>query len=66
VSTSTEARREELRASIARSETELRHAVRELRAARQAAPTIEERIVVRPTPWLVGAFAIGLWLAVAD
>ena len=59
-------RREELRASIARREAALRDAWRDLHAVRQPSHTIEERVTLRPTPWLVGAFAIGLWLATGD
>jgi hypothetical protein len=62
----TSARREELRASIARREAALRDAWRDLRVVHGPSHTIEERVALRPTPWLVGAFAIGLWLAAGD
>lgn len=61
-----ETRRERLRTSIARDQAELQAALRDLRTATSARPAVEERIARRPAPWLVGAFAIGLWLATGD
>ena len=54
--------RELLRQSIERDEAELRDAVDELKAAVQSELSLRSHIVSHPLPWLVGGFAVGLWL----
>jgi hypothetical protein len=55
--------KEALRASIERSEAELRDAVEELTTAVKNDITIGTYIVERPWAWLFGGFAFGLLLS---
>jgi len=55
--------KEALRASIERSEADLREAVEELTTAVKNDITIGSYIVERPWTWLIGGFAFGLLLS---
>jgi hypothetical protein len=55
--------KEALRASIERSEAELRDAVEELTTAVKNDITIGTYIAERPWAWLIGGFAFGLLLS---
>jgi hypothetical protein len=55
--------KEALRASIERSEAELREAVEEFTTAVKNDITLGSYIVERPWTWLVGGFAFGLLLS---
>ena len=54
--------REVLRQSIERDEAQLREAVDELKAAVQTELSLRSHIMTHPIPWIVGGFALGLWL----
>ncbi len=60
---SIEEKKEALRESVERNEEELRQAVDELTTAAQQQLHLGERIAEDPWPWLIGAFAAGLWLS---
>lgn len=55
--------KEALRASIERSEAELRDAVEELTTAVKNDITLGAYIVERPWTWLLGGFAVGLLMS---
>jgi hypothetical protein len=57
-----EEQRELLRQSIERNEAELREAVDELTTAVKNELTLRKQITEHPVPWLLGGFALGLWL----
>jgi hypothetical protein len=59
-------REEVLRQSIEHSETELRDAVGELATAVKSELTLRAQIAEHPIPWLLGGFALGLWLGRRD
>jgi hypothetical protein len=54
--------REVLRQSLEQHKEELRLAVQDLRIAARSWGSPSESIRLRPGTWLVGAFAVGLWL----
>ncbi|MBX3024154.1 hypothetical protein KF840_04510 [bacterium] len=60
----TEERRVELLASVARHERELDRAVAELKDAvrRPLLAHVRERIADDPAPWILGALLLGCWL----
>jgi hypothetical protein len=60
---SLEHKKELLLESVERSQEELRHAVDELTTVAHRRLDLRERIAEHPWPWLLGAFAVGLWLA---
>lgn len=56
--------RETLLQSIEHDQEDLHQALDELKNAAQQAIDLGAYIAERPTPWLVGAFVLGLWLGV--
>ena len=60
---SLEEKKEALLESVERSEQELRAAVDELTFVAQRQFDFGERIAQRPWTWLIGGFALGLWLS---
>lgn len=60
----TEERRAEILESVARHERELDRAVADLKEAvrRPVLARLRHQIADHPTPWIVGALLLGLWL----
>jgi hypothetical protein len=55
--------KEALRQSIERNEADLREAVEELTAVVKSEVTLGGQILERPVAWLVGGFAVGVFIA---
>jgi hypothetical protein len=58
--------REMLRQSIEQDKAELRDAVDDLKAAVKTRLTLRDNIAENPAMWLLGAFAVGVWLSRGD
>jgi hypothetical protein len=58
--------REVLRQSIENDKAELRDAVDDLKAAVKTRLTLRDNIAESPAMWLLGAFAVGVWLSRRD
>lgn len=56
------ARRETARKVLERDRIELQRAVRELRSAARSSVAPAARLAKHPYAWLLGTFAMGLWL----